>query len=125
MKHDLGLVRDDLVELSGLFARVCAGSRDPGVASMRRIYRTVGSMLLPYIDGSEDMPADERHAIRLALGRLRDRRIALNDEITETRIRLDARLVMLERHVKEALALDRPVSASSAEGGLYESHEQV
>lgn len=114
MRHDLQPVRDDLLELSGLFARVCANSREPGVASMRSIFRTVGSLLLPYIDTSEKVPADERAAIRLALGRLRERRVALDDDITETRLRLDARLVVLERHVKDALDLDPAFAASAA-----------
>lgn len=125
MRSDVQLVRDDVLEISGLFARICANSRDPGVASMRSIYRTTASMILPAIDSGDRLPAAERDAIRLALVRLRERRIALDDDLSEARLRLDARLVMLERHVKEALSLDAASPASAAKEVTYESHDQV
>ncbi|MGZ8851697.1 MAG: hypothetical protein ACXW3E_15395, partial [Thermoanaerobaculia bacterium] len=106
MRGDVQLVRDDVLEISCLFGRICANSRDPDVASMRSIYRTTAAMILPAIDSGDRLPASEREAIRLALARLRERRIALDDDLSEARLRLDARLVMLERHVKEALDLD-------------------
>jgi hypothetical protein len=52
-------------------------------------------------------------------------RVALDDDVSEARLRLDARLVMLERHVKDALDLDAASPASVAKEVTYESHDQV
>lgn len=133
------LVREDLFDLAVLFGQVCANSQDAGLLSMRVAFRRLSAELLIHVEREENVlfPAllaldrpgaasseilrtairravAEHDSIMTALADLRRRRISLDGDESEARLRLDARLVYLERHVKEVIDLETAVFARAS-----------
>jgi len=122
-------IREDLFELAALFDRVCAHNSDAGLRTMRRAFDRLGAKLLVHIEKEQTVLfpalAAGRHGLRTAIHRLlaeidsiaidladlRRRRVGLDDDMSEARLRLDARLVLLDRHVTQAIDLEHAVFA--------------
>ena len=107
-------IREDLFELASLFARVCANNTDAGLRAMRTAFGRLGAKLLLHIEREQIRPTvgdllSEGESIAADLADLRCRRVSLDDDLSEARLRLDAGLVLLDRHVTQAIDLEHAV----------------
>jgi hypothetical protein len=100
-QHYLEVVNDnvnrDLICVARLFSRACANAPAPHLMRLRSAFRRLSETLLA---GAMD---DRGQQVSAALSELRRQRLMLDGDFSESRFRLDAGLVRLERDLKEGL----------------------